>query len=63
MCITIAHPQDDEEKIKRSEDADIVMLANMPLRKDVLEKCTKLKMLSVAFTGVDHVDMDYLQSK
>ena len=55
-------PQDDEEKIKRSEDADIVMLANMPLRKDVLEKCTKLKMLSVAFTGVDHVDMDYCKA-
>lgn len=55
-------PQDDEEKIKRSEDADIVMLANMPLRKNVLEKCTKLKMLSVAFTGVDHVDMDYCKA-
>lgn len=52
-------PQDDEEKIKRSEDADIVMLANMPLRKNVLEKCSKLKMISVAFTGVDHIDMDY----
>lgn len=36
-------PQDDEEKIKRSEDADIVMLANMPLRKNVLEKCSKIK--------------------
>lgn len=55
-------PQDDEEKIKRSEDADIVMLANMPLRKNVLEKCTKLKMISVAFTGVDHVDMDYCKA-
>ena len=54
--------QDDEEKIKRSEDADIVMLANMPLRKNVLEKCTKLKMISVAFTGVDHVDMDYCKA-
>lgn len=55
-------PQDDEEKIKRSEDADIVMLANMPLRKNVLEKCSKLKMISVAFTGVDHIDMDYCKA-
>ena len=54
--------QDDEEKIKRSEDADIVMLANMPLRKNVLEKCSKLKMISVAFTGVDHIDMDYCKA-
>lgn len=55
-------PQDDEEKIKRSEDADIVMLANMPLRKNVLEKCSKLKIISVAFTGVDHIDMDYCKA-
>lgn len=55
-------PQDDEEKIKRSEDANIVMLANMPLRKNVLEKCSKLKMISVAFTGVDHIDMDYCKA-
>lgn len=55
-------PQDDDEKIKRSEDADIVMLANMPLRKNVLEKCSKLKMISVAFTGVDHIDMDYCKA-
>lgn len=55
-------PQDDEEKIKRSEDADIVMLANMLLRKNVLEKCSKLKMISVAFTGVDHIDMDYCKA-
>ena len=26
------------------------------------KKCTKLKMLSVAFTGVDHVDMDYCKA-
>ena len=55
-------PQDDEEKIKLSEDADIVMLANMPLRKNVLEKCSKLKIISVAFTGVDHIDMDYCKA-
>ena len=52
-------PADDAEKIRRAAGAQIVMLANMPFRKNVLEKCTDLKMLSVAFTGVDHVDMDY----
>lgn len=52
-------PIDDAEKIRRAAGAQIVMLANMPFRKNVLEKCTDLKMLSVAFTGVDHVDMDY----
>lgn len=52
-------PADDAEKIRRAAGAQIVMLANMPFRKNVLEKCTDLKMLSVAFTGVDHVNMDY----
>lgn len=56
-------PKDDAEKIERSEDADIVMLANMPFGKNILEKCSKLKMLSVAFTGVDHVDMNYCKEK
>lgn len=56
-------PKDDAKKIERSEDADIVMLANMPFGKNILEKCSKLKMLSVAFTGVDHVDMNYCKEK
>ena len=45
-------PKNDTEKIKRSEGAQIIMLANMPLGKKVLEKCPELKMISVAFTGV-----------
>ncbi|WP_058952773.1 2-hydroxyacid dehydrogenase [Clostridium tyrobutyricum] len=49
--------QDTKELIKRAKDADIVMLANLPFRKEVIEKCPNLKMISVAFTGVDHVDM------
>lgn len=52
-------PKNDTEKIKRSEGAQIIMLANMPLGKNVLEKCPELKVISVAFTGVDHVDMNY----
>lgn len=49
----------DEEKIKRCKDADAVIIANKPYRENVLKACSNLKMLSVAFTGVDHVDMDY----
>ncbi|MBV4419277.1 hydroxyacid dehydrogenase [Clostridium tyrobutyricum] len=49
--------QDTEELIKRAKNADIVMLANLPFRKEVIENCPNLKMISVAFTGVDHVDI------
>lgn len=56
-------PANDEEKIARAKDADILMLANMPLRQEVLEACPKVKLISVAFTGVDHVDVAYCKAR
>lgn len=47
-----------EKNIERAADADIVVESNMPLRKDFLDACPKLKMLSIAFTGLDHIDME-----
>ena len=47
----------------RAEDADIAVISNLPFKKEVMERCPKLKMLSVAFTGVDHVDMDYCRER
>ena len=55
--------EDTEELIERAANADIVMLANLPFRKEVIENCPKLKMISVAFTGVDHVDMAVCREK
>lgn len=49
----------EEELAERLKDADIAVIANRPLPAAVLEKCPKLKYIDVAFTGVDHVDMDY----
>ena len=51
--------KNDEEKIQRCQNADMVIIANRPYRENVLMNCKKLKMLSVAFTGVDHVAIDY----
>lgn len=51
--------QDEAEKVRRAQEAEIIILANTPLPRTVLEKCPQLKFLSVAFTGVDHVDMEY----
>ncbi len=55
--------EDTDELIQRGKDADIIIVANLPFRKAVLEHCEKLKLLSVAFTGVDHVDIDYCKQK
>ncbi|MCQ2322754.1 MAG: hydroxyacid dehydrogenase [Bacteroidales bacterium] len=47
-----------ELNIERAAGADIVVESNMPLRKDFLDACPNLKMLSIAFTGLDHIDME-----
>lgn len=49
---------DTQELIERGKDADIIVVANNPLNAEVINGCKKLKLLSVAFTGVDHIDMD-----
>lgn len=55
--------ENTEELIKRGKDADIIIVANLPFRKNVIEHCQNLKLLSVAFTGVDHIDVDYCKQK
>lgn len=47
--------ENTEELKKRSEGCDIVMIANHPYPQEVIEASDKLKMISVAFTGIDHV--------
>lgn len=54
---------DVKEKAKRIADADCAMLANSPLPESVLSSNEGLKFLSIAFTGVDHVAMDYCKEK
>lgn len=49
---------DTETLIERGKDADIIAVSNLPLNKDVITGCSNLKMLAVAFTGVDHIAMD-----
>lgn len=55
--------EDTDTLIERSRDADIVVLSNFKYGKDVMESCLSLKMVCVAFTGVDHVDIDYCREK
>ncbi len=51
--------EDPDVLAQRCGDAQIAVLSNIPFKRNVLEKCPALKMICVAFTGVDHVDMDY----
>ena len=49
--------KDDEEKIKRLKEQDIAIITNKPVSRKVIEN-TNLELIDVAFTGVDHVDLD-----
>ncbi|KEH98956.1 2-hydroxyacid dehydrogenase [Clostridium massiliodielmoense] len=48
--------QDKKVLMERAKDAEVLVLANMPLEGEVIKSDNKLKMISVAFTGIDHVD-------
>ena len=48
---------DAQVQIDRAQDADVIMIANMPLKGEVIRACKNLKFINVAFTGVDHVDL------
>jgi phosphoglycerate dehydrogenase-like enzyme len=46
----------ENEQINKAKDADVLIIANSPLSGKVINAAPNLKMISVAFTGVDHVD-------
>lgn len=49
----------DYESLKLAvKDADVLILANMPLSGVVIAAAEKLKFISVAFTGFDHIDLE-----
>ncbi|MDR3102457.1 MAG: hypothetical protein LBU24_04460 [Methanocalculaceae archaeon] len=49
---------DPKELAERSWDADIVIIANTPYPAEVIRQAEHLKMISVAFTGIDHIGAD-----
>jgi phosphoglycerate dehydrogenase-like enzyme len=53
----------DTELIQQVSDADILLLSNRPLSRVVIEACPKLKLICVAFTGIDHVDQDACKAR
>lgn len=56
-------PKDQADLGHRLADADLAVIANFPLREEALAKAASLRYLCVAFTGVDHVDIDYCKEK
>jgi phosphoglycerate dehydrogenase-like enzyme len=53
----------DAELIQNVGDADVLLLSNRPLSRAVIEACPRLKLICVAFTGIDHVDQDACKAR
>lgn len=49
---------DAAELARRSAGADVVMIANNPYPAEAIAGADALKMIAVAFTGIDHVALD-----
>ena len=54
---------DPAELIRRTGDSDIAIIGNTPLPGEVIRGAKNLKLLNVAFTGIDHVALDACKAK
>lgn len=54
---------DVDELARRSKGQDIVMIANNPYPAEAFADSEDLKLINVAFTGFDHVDVDTAKEK
>lgn len=50
--------KDDDELIERLKDTDIAIVTNKPLSAKVIDASKNLELIDVAFTGVDHIDLE-----
>lgn len=48
---------------EEAKDADVMILANMPMPAEVIQSCEHLQFIDIAFTGVDHVALDAAKEK
>ena len=55
--------EDPKVLTERGQGADCVVLSNIKFGREIMEECPQLKMVCVAFTGVDLVDIEYCRKK
>ena len=49
--------------IQRLKDIDIVITNKVPIGRQLIEACPAIKMIAVAATGVDHIDLEACREK
>lgn len=55
--------EDADTLVQRMRYADVAIISNIRLDSTILAACPNLKMLAVAFSGVDHVDTEYCEEQ
>jgi len=58
----VVYPDRKEDKhtlTQRIKDAEVLIVSNIVLNKELLSEAPNLKFIDVAFTGIDHIDRDY----
>ena len=53
--------EDSPTLVARMKEAEIAVISNIKLPAETLQQCPRLQYLSVAFTGLDHIDLAYCQ--
>lgn len=56
-------PKDTAALVERAKEADAVILANLSFPEKAIKECENLKLISVAFTGMDHIGVEYCSNK
>lgn len=51
-------PASQEEVARRLVEAEVAVGVNFPIEAEAMSRASKLKMISVSFTGYDHVDLE-----
>lgn len=54
---------DTDELIARGKDTDVIIVANHPLPGAVIHAAPNLKLVSVVFVGIDHIDVEAYKAK
>lgn len=55
--------KDSEVLKERVKHAEVLIIANSPLRGEVIRAAKNLKYIAIAFTGYDHVDLEVCKEK
>jgi lactate dehydrogenase-like 2-hydroxyacid dehydrogenase len=52
-----------EERLERIKDAEVIITCKVVIDKEIIDKCPRLKLICVAATGTNNIDVAYANTK